>query len=104
LRELLQHGELPESWIPPAIVLEWRERVRLLPAGLSPDGLLTLTRPRFPRGTPESRLLSPTARRSSSTQETQGAPRPRQPAHSQSAPTLGSVKVLRPRFAAGAPP
>ena len=29
LRELLQHGELPESWIPPAIVLEWRERVRL---------------------------------------------------------------------------
>jgi transposase len=29
LRELLQRGELPESWIPPAIVLEWRERVRL---------------------------------------------------------------------------
>ena len=29
LRELLQHGELPESWIPPALVLEWRERVRL---------------------------------------------------------------------------
>jgi transposase len=29
LRELLQHGELPESWIPPPIVLEWRERVRL---------------------------------------------------------------------------
>src|SRR6476619_4198748 len=29
LRELLQHGELPESWIPPEGVLEWRERVRL---------------------------------------------------------------------------
>ena len=29
LRELLQAGELPESWIPPACVLEWRERVRL---------------------------------------------------------------------------
>ena len=29
LRELLQRGELPESWIPPPIVLEWRERVRL---------------------------------------------------------------------------
>jgi transposase len=29
LRQLLQRGELPESWIPPAIVLEWRERVRL---------------------------------------------------------------------------
>jgi transposase len=29
LRQLLQRRELPESWIPPAIVLEWRERVRL---------------------------------------------------------------------------
>jgi transposase len=29
LRELLQHDELPESWIPPEPVLEWRERVRL---------------------------------------------------------------------------
>ena len=29
LRQLLQRGELPESWIPPTIVLEWRERVRL---------------------------------------------------------------------------
>jgi len=29
LRELLQRGGLPESWIPPEIVLEWRERVRL---------------------------------------------------------------------------
>jgi transposase len=29
LRELLQRGELPESWVPPPIVLEWRERVRL---------------------------------------------------------------------------
>jgi transposase len=29
LRELLQKGELPESWIPPEQVLEWRERVRL---------------------------------------------------------------------------
>ena len=29
LRELLQRGELPESWIPPMVVLEWRERVRL---------------------------------------------------------------------------
>ena len=29
LRELLQAGDLPESWIPPTDVLEWRERVRL---------------------------------------------------------------------------
>jgi len=29
LRELLASGELPESWIPPEVVLEWRERVRL---------------------------------------------------------------------------
>src|SRR5919106_114540 len=29
LRELLQRGELPESWIPPTLVLEWRERARL---------------------------------------------------------------------------
>src|SRR5215204_2197213 len=29
LRDLLAAGELPESWIPPAGVLEWRERVRL---------------------------------------------------------------------------
>ena len=29
LRELLQSGELPESWIPPTAVLEWRERIRL---------------------------------------------------------------------------
>ena len=25
LRELLQRGELPESWVPPTIVLEWRD-------------------------------------------------------------------------------
>jgi len=29
LRELLATGDLPESWIPPEPVLEWRERVRL---------------------------------------------------------------------------
>jgi transposase len=29
LRELLVAGDLPESWIPPAEVLDWRERVRL---------------------------------------------------------------------------
>ena len=29
LRELLRRGELPESWVPPTVVLEWRERVRL---------------------------------------------------------------------------
>ncbi|MGH9247689.1 MAG: IS110 family transposase [Acidimicrobiales bacterium] len=29
IRELLHSGELPESWIPPEVVLEWRERVRL---------------------------------------------------------------------------
>jgi hypothetical protein len=29
LRDLLQAGDLPESWIPPEAVLEWRERVRL---------------------------------------------------------------------------
>ncbi|MDQ3641897.1 MAG: IS110 family transposase [Actinomycetota bacterium] len=29
LRELLASGDLPESWIPPEVVLEWRERVRL---------------------------------------------------------------------------
>ena len=29
LRELLQDGRLPASWIAPTIVLEWRERARL---------------------------------------------------------------------------
>jgi transposase len=29
LRDLLAGGELPESWIPPEPILEWRERVRL---------------------------------------------------------------------------
>ena len=29
LRDLLVADELPESWIPPEAVLEWRERVRL---------------------------------------------------------------------------
>jgi transposase len=29
LRDLLVAGDLPESWIPPTDVLEWRERVRL---------------------------------------------------------------------------
>ena len=29
LRELLVSGDLPESWIPPEAVLEWRERMRL---------------------------------------------------------------------------
>jgi transposase len=29
LRQLLHDGRLPESWIPPMVVLEWRERVRL---------------------------------------------------------------------------
>jgi transposase len=29
LRELLQDGTLPESWIAPEVVLEWRERVRV---------------------------------------------------------------------------
>ena len=29
LRELLANGQLPESWVPPQPVLEWRERVRL---------------------------------------------------------------------------
>ncbi len=29
LRDLLASGDLPESWIPPTDVLEWRERVRL---------------------------------------------------------------------------
>jgi transposase len=28
-RELLASGGLPESWIPPTVVLEWRERTRL---------------------------------------------------------------------------
>jgi transposase len=32
LRELLASGDLPESWIPPEPVLEWRERVRLYKA------------------------------------------------------------------------
>src|SRR6266508_506700 len=29
LRELLEQGRLPLSWIPPGFVLEWRERIRL---------------------------------------------------------------------------
>ena len=29
LRELLERDELPLSWVPPLVVLEWRERIRL---------------------------------------------------------------------------
>jgi transposase len=29
LRELLEKDELPLSWVPPSVVLEWRERIRL---------------------------------------------------------------------------
>jgi hypothetical protein len=32
LRQLLQDGDLPESWIPPVIILEWRGRIRLYKA------------------------------------------------------------------------
>ncbi len=32
MRQLLQDGDLPESWIPPEIVLEWREKMRLYKA------------------------------------------------------------------------
>jgi transposase len=32
MRELLAAGKLPESWIPPEGVLEWRERIRLYKA------------------------------------------------------------------------
>ena len=32
LRVLLEDGDLPESWIPPELVLEWRERVRVYKA------------------------------------------------------------------------
>ena len=39
LRELLQSGELPESWIPPEAVLEWRERVRLYKTLLDQRGM-----------------------------------------------------------------
>ena len=35
----MQHGELPESWIPPAVVLEWRERVRLYKSLVDQRGL-----------------------------------------------------------------
>jgi hypothetical protein len=59
----LYRGQLPPRARPPALGL---------------DGLITLTRPRFPHpwGTPKSRLLSPTTPASSSTQVTQGAPSP----------------------------
>jgi transposase len=36
LRELLQSGELPESWIPPTAVLEWRARRRHSPLRPAP--------------------------------------------------------------------
>ena len=58
----LHRGQLLSPSCPPAFGL---------------DGLLTLTRPRSqPTGDTRSRLLSPTTRCSSSTQETQGAPTP----------------------------
>src|SRR5437016_5871259 len=38
LRELLQSGELPESWIPPEAVLEWRGRVRRSKTPPAPRG------------------------------------------------------------------
>jgi transposase len=36
LRELLEQDRLPLSWIPPQLVLEWRERVRLYKTRLDP--------------------------------------------------------------------
>jgi len=39
MRELLAAGELPESWIPPEAVLEWRERVRLYKTLLDQRGM-----------------------------------------------------------------
>ena len=39
LRELLQPGDLRESWIPPTDVLEWRERVRLYKSLVDPDAV-----------------------------------------------------------------
>jgi transposase len=39
LRELLQSGDLPESWIPPEAVLECRERVRLYKTLLDQRGM-----------------------------------------------------------------
>ena len=56
------------------------------------------------RGTPNQRLLSPTTHVRRAPRKRRAPPRRRQPAHSQSAPALGLVKVVRPRFAAGAPP
>jgi transposase len=32
LRVLLEDGDLPESWVPPEVVLEWRERIRVYKA------------------------------------------------------------------------
>ena len=85
---VLHRGQLPPRACPPTFGL---------------DGLITLMRPRSPRGTSKSRLLSPTTSRSSSTQETQSAPRRRQTAHRQRAPALGLVKVISFVLASGDP-
>src|SRR5437763_15970623 len=45
LRELLQSSDLPESWIPPTAVVEWRGRVR-------PYQPLAAPRPAGTQGTP----------------------------------------------------
>lgn len=62
LRELLAAGELPESWIPPELVLEWRERVRLYKALLDQRTQWTqrIHAELFQHGVavPESRLVS----------------------------------------------
>jgi transposase len=61
-RELLARGELPESWIPPTVVLEWRERTRLYKSlldqrpsgcnGSTPSCSNTGSRPPKPKSVP----------------------------------------------------
>src|ERR671910_6760 len=55
LRELLQSGDLPESWIPPTAVLEWRGggRGSQQLGGVSPRGAQPIRAETFPhRGGP----------------------------------------------------
>ena len=94
LRDLLAAGELPESWIPPEPVLEWRERVRLYKSLVDQRTVCQRIHAELYQhgvAVPEGAI------RSDKTRDMLADP-------NQFAPALGLAKVVRPRFAAGAPP
>ena len=98
LRELLQRGELPESWIPPVVVLEWRERVRLYKSLVDQRSVWTqrIHAELFQHGVavPETAIRSTPTRVALTGDETRLTPRP--DSGSRSATRCSTPPTLRP--------